>query len=60
MTGVHPQPGAHTALVKAALAGAGVVFLVLALVLPARWAYIPAVVFLAASVVVGRRPRRRT
>ncbi|MFJ9079401.1 hypothetical protein ACIRO3_29785 [Streptomyces sp. NPDC102278] len=50
----------RTALVKAGLAAAGVAFFVLALALPARWAYAPAAILLAASVLVGRRPGRRS
>ncbi|MFB6991310.1 hypothetical protein ACFC0C_26520 [Streptomyces sp. NPDC056178] len=57
--GNHPPP-ARIAGLKAALAAVGVVFFVLAVTLPARWAYAVGALLLLASVVAGRKPRQRT
>ncbi|WP_406513473.1 hypothetical protein OG851_36295 [Streptomyces sp. NBC_00161] len=54
------QAATRTARVKGGLAAAGIVFFVLALALPARWAYAPGAILLAASVLVGRGRRNRT
>ncbi|MEU6964278.1 hypothetical protein [Streptomyces chrestomyceticus] len=59
MTDHGRQTTTRTALVKVALTAAGVVFFALALALPARWAYAPAAVLLAASVLTHRRTNRR-
>ncbi|MFH8692492.1 hypothetical protein ACH4EC_37220 [Streptomyces anulatus] len=60
MTDDDRRAATRKALLKAALAALGVVFFVLALALPARWAYAPAAILLAASVLVGRRTGRRS
>lgn len=50
----NPTPR-RTTLLKIALAAAGVVFFMLALTLPAPWAYAPGALLLAASALAGHR-----
>ncbi|MFJ9417612.1 hypothetical protein ACIRPT_26075 [Streptomyces sp. NPDC101227] len=52
------QPTARTPLLKAALAGLGVVFFAVAVARSASWAYGAGALCLAASVIAGRRPKR--
>lgn len=49
---------ARIALLKAALAALGAAFFIMAILLPAAWAYAIGALLLAASVIVGRRRRR--
>ncbi|MFB6878518.1 hypothetical protein [Streptomyces sp. NPDC056323] len=58
MTDNTPPPPGRTALVKAALAAAGLAFFIAALALDTRWPYIPGAVLLAASVLIGHRKKR--
>ncbi|KJS63838.1 hypothetical protein [Streptomyces rubellomurinus] len=52
------RPPTRTALLKAALAALGAVFFLLAITLPAPWAYAVGALLLAASVLPGRRRSR--
>lgn len=53
-----PPPSIRIALLKAALAAAGLAFFITALTLNTRWPYIPGAALLLASVLIGRRPHR--
>ncbi|MFC7843707.1 hypothetical protein ACFY3O_11285 [Streptomyces sp. NPDC001046] len=52
------RPPARTSLLKAALAATGAVFFVIAIALPAPWAYAVGALLLAACVIPYRRPPR--
>ncbi|WP_159030555.1 hypothetical protein [Streptomyces sp. CB01201] len=56
MTKHNPPLGPHTALLKAALAAAGLASIIIALDLDTRWPYIPAAALLLTSAIAGRRP----
>jgi hypothetical protein len=49
---------ARTSLLKAALAATGAVFFIIAITLPAPWAYAVGALLLAASAILYRRPPR--